>query len=154
MLIGQSPCSSGDTLQANQHHGSPPAPSLYIQRTIHTYVHTTYNTHFHTHNNWKLSRCGIASNSIYLRSIIFEILHLGERLKLQMPRGFQDTPFSLLFILANVHPHPLIMFSHSEARHCLTLARVVRSHHTTRTTSNFDRRTTRTSVRQCWLLSD
>ena len=60
VLIGQSPCSGGDTLQANQHHGSPPAPSLYIQRTIHTYVHTTHNTHFHIHNNWKLSRYVIA----------------------------------------------------------------------------------------------
>ena len=37
------------------------------------------------------------------------MLHLGERLKLQMPRRFQDTPFSLLFILAKVHPHPLII---------------------------------------------
>ena len=58
---------------------------------------------------------GFFAQCIYLRSIIFEMLHLGERLKLQMPRGFQDTPFSLLFILAKVHPHPLIIFSHSEA---------------------------------------
>ena len=52
---------------------------------------------------------------IYLRSIIFEMLHLGERLKLQIPRGFQDTPFFLLFMLAKVHPHLLIIFSQSEA---------------------------------------
>ena len=54
---------------------------------------------------------GFFAQCIYLRSIIFEMLHLGERLKLQMPRGFQDTPFSLLFILAKVHPHPLIILA-------------------------------------------
>ena len=49
---------------------------------------------------------GFFAQCIYSRSIIFEMLHLGERLKLQMPRGFQHTPFSLLFILVKVHPHP------------------------------------------------
>ena len=52
------------------------------------------------------------------------MLHLGERLKLQMPRGFQDTPFSLLFILAKAHPHPLI-FSANQKPACLTLVRTL-----------------------------
>ena len=68
---------------------------------------------------------GFFAQCIYLRSIIFEMLHLGERLKLQMPRGFQDTPFSLLFIFAKVYPHPLIIFSHSEVS-IASLVRVVR----------------------------
>ena len=62
VLIGQSPCSSSTPYRPTNTTEAQPAPSLYIQRTIHTYVHTTHNTHFHTHNNWKLSRYGIASN--------------------------------------------------------------------------------------------
>ena len=77
--------------------------------------------------NWKYNNFRVGSKvvtlwivaffapCIYSRSIIFEMLHLGERLELQMPRGFQHTPFSLLSILVKVHLHPLIIFSHSEA---------------------------------------
>ena len=92
---------------------------------------------------------GFFAQCIYLKSIIFEMLHLGERLKLQMPWGFQDTPFSLLFILANNSPSPANNFQPLRSQHCLTLVRVVRPS----IDEDHDRRTTRTSVRQCWLLS-
>ena len=62
---------------------------------------------------------------IYLRSIIFDMLHLGERLKLQMSRGFQDTPFSFAIHPRKSSPSRANNFQPIRSKHCLTLVRTL-----------------------------
>ena len=80
-------------------------------------------------------------------------LHLGERLKLQMPRGFPRHTLFLAIHPRKSSPSPANNFQPLRSQHCLTLVRVVRPSIRRGPLQTSTRRTTRTSVRQCWLLS-